>query len=68
MRQRGAKRQHRCNKTQWLDVNGRRKCVNECAVKGYHKVLKGSVEALDGEEKVIKLRCDGLTGESKVTE
>ena len=29
---------------------------NELAVKGYDKVLKGTIEALDGDEKVIK--CD----------
>ena len=37
-------------------------------VKGYDKVSKGTVEALDGDKKVIKWRCDWLTGESKATE
>ena len=35
-------------------LKGRRKCVRkEWAVKGYDKVLKGTVEALDGDEKAI---------------
>ena len=40
---------------------------NEWAVKGYGKVLKGTLEALDGDEKVIKWRCNGLTGGSKAS-
>ena len=27
---------------------------NECDVKGYDRVLKGTVEALDGDDKAIK--------------
>ena len=51
----GAKRQLRCNKTRWLDVRGvKMRKGNELAVKGYDKVLKGAIEALDGDEKVIK--------------
>ena len=36
---------------------------NEWAVKGYNKVLKGAVEALDGDVMAIKCVGDGLNSE-----